>query len=164
MIRFTRKHLSVGFVGYVQTPWEFEEAVRRLRRIGTDIAKGHDKVTVQIPGKFNGVPFQLYDYKGDRTLHVGGPSTLDVAGLQAELVERMQAAGSDGSVRHESLIRQARIVARECRDGQFESAVQTLMLTDQASALFVLATAIEALDLEDVGILRDYLAKGAGAA
>ena len=32
-------------------------------------------------------PFTLYDWKGDKCVHIGGTETLDVEGLKTELIE-----------------------------------------------------------------------------
>ena len=44
-----------------------------------------EKITVMFIGTFKGEPFTLYDYRGDRTFHIGGHDTLDVVGLTEKL-------------------------------------------------------------------------------
>lgn len=69
-------------------PYSFAETVARLKTLsGQDPTTAGDgyKTSVEFSGTFKGQPFTLYDYKGDRSLHVGGTSALDVAGLLAAL-------------------------------------------------------------------------------
>lgn len=78
--------------GYLDgTPWAFEELVARVKALsGVEIIGGDDdKTSVEFTGVFDGHVFTLYDYKGDRTLHIGGRGGLDVDGLKAVLVAQL---------------------------------------------------------------------------
>ena len=68
--------------------WSFEDTVARLKSLSKlDPNDGCDfeKVSVEFTGRFNGELFTLYDYKGGRSLHVGGRDHLNVDALSAAL-------------------------------------------------------------------------------
>jgi len=75
--------------GYFEPPYTFEETVARLVALSgqspADRSDGY-KTSVEFVGHFKGQVFTLYDYKGDRSLHVGGTSALDVDGLRQALI------------------------------------------------------------------------------
>lgn len=72
--------ISIGgtsLQGYLVTPWSFEETVARLITLCGPPRPGDEyKISVEFTGTFNGQVFSLYDYKGDRELHIGGHKKL----------------------------------------------------------------------------------------
>ena len=79
-------------IGYLNAPWSFEETVSRLITLSGQAAKSCDcyKVSVEFVGMFNGKVFTLYDYKCDRTLHIGGTSADHVPALRQALTRRLR--------------------------------------------------------------------------
>lgn len=78
--------------GMFDSPWSFEETVARLYAASGQVPQscdGGDKTTVEFVGDFLGAPFTVYDYKGDRQLHIGGREKLDVIGLQTALAHAL---------------------------------------------------------------------------
>lgn len=74
--------------------YTFEAAVARLYQLaGYNIFEKTDgeKSSFGITGQFNGKIFTLYDYKGDRRIHIGGYPDLDadIYSLQKLLLEMM---------------------------------------------------------------------------
>jgi hypothetical protein len=68
--------------------WTFEMVLARLNSIANQIIfddGNFDKSSFKVNGTFKGQFFDLYDYKGDRCVHIGGGADLDVNGLIAEL-------------------------------------------------------------------------------
>lgn len=54
-----------------------------------------DKLTFQFEGVFRGIPFTLYDYKGDESIHVGGPMSVKtnsswLTALKMEIVRELK--------------------------------------------------------------------------
>lgn len=77
---------------YLNTPYSFEETVARLVTLSGQPAESTDeeKTSVHFVGTYKGQVFTLYDYKEDREIHIGGGPKLDVAGLQADLLEALE--------------------------------------------------------------------------
>lgn len=94
MIAFKKIHINgTSLQGYLKTPWSFDEAAARIYAAsGQDVFDAGDgyKVSFEATGEFNGAKFTLYDYKEDRTIHVGGKHGLDVQALTAELIELLK--------------------------------------------------------------------------
>lgn len=71
--------------------WKFEEIIARLytlgKRSGQSIFGGEYRSTFEITGTYKTIPFCLYDWCGDRGIHIGGSDELDVTGLIEELVK-----------------------------------------------------------------------------
>lgn len=88
-----RRHVDIvgtALRGYLDAPYEFEELVDRLVAISDQRPDSpHEKTTVHFSGTFAGHVFTLYDYKGDRAIHIGGTRHLDVDGLRADLLARL---------------------------------------------------------------------------
>lgn len=66
----------------------FEQVVGRLYNVsGQEIFEQGDeyKLSFEVIGSYNGKPFTLYDWKGDKCVHIGGKDDLDVIGLRKEL-------------------------------------------------------------------------------
>ena len=84
---------GTGFKAYLATPWSFEETIARLLGAGFERldVDGDGKVSIEFIGSFGGQTFTLYDYKGDRALHIGWDG-LDVDGLNAALVALLMTA------------------------------------------------------------------------
>ena len=92
MINWTNCGASGTYLVGMLTPCNgrmpFQETVARLITLsGQDPTTQTDeyKTSVEFNGSYNGAMFTLYDYKGDREIHIGGTDALDVAGLRAEL-------------------------------------------------------------------------------
>lgn len=86
-------------------PWPFEETVARiLTASGQPIFDQVDccKESFQATGTFKGRVFTLYDYKGDRRIHIGGR-----AGLKAQELKEIlrQALASSDPAPYEARIR-----------------------------------------------------------
>ena len=81
--------LNTGFRSYLDDlPWPFEEAVARILAVSHQrIFEQTDryKMSFEARGKFEGSVFTLYDYKGDRRVHIGGPANLQVEDLKEAL-------------------------------------------------------------------------------
>lgn len=81
--------VGTGLRGYLDNvPWSFEETVARLKTLSGQEPgdrADRDKTSVEFNGTFGGKVFTLYDYKGDRTIHIGGNGDLDVASLRDAL-------------------------------------------------------------------------------
>ena len=75
-------------------PFSFEETVARLITLSGQAPETMNtdayKVSVEFTGTFNGHTFTLYDYKGDRALHIGGRDGLPVKALILWLTEALQ--------------------------------------------------------------------------
>lgn len=64
------------------------------------------KMIFCVNGTYDGEPFTLYDWKGDRSVHIGGSDRLNVDGLIKELLVRIMITtpkkfnvqGSDGNI------------------------------------------------------------------
>ena len=84
--------VGTHLVGYYIAQWSFEETVARLITLSGQAAKSGDqyKVSVKFVGRFNGDVFTLYDYKCDRTLHIGGTRVDHVAALRQALTRRLR--------------------------------------------------------------------------
>jgi hypothetical protein len=88
----TARHGSTQLIAYYESPWSFEETVARLVTASGQPAAspdGGEKVSVEFTGAYRGQPFILYDYKGDRSIHIGGGHelTAPVRGLVNQLTE-----------------------------------------------------------------------------
>lgn len=85
---------GTSLLAYLQSPWSFEETIARLITVSgqtpTAMSDGY-KTSVEFVGKFKGEIFTLYDYKGDRTIHIGSGGGVNAAQLQAALVKAMSA-------------------------------------------------------------------------
>lgn len=81
--------LNTAFRSYLDDlPWPFEETVARILAVSHQpIFDQTDrcKMSFEARGKFEGSVFTLYDYKGDRRIHVGGPADLKVEDLKKAL-------------------------------------------------------------------------------
>ena len=76
-------------------PWSFEEAVARiLTASGQPIFDQVDccKASFQATGVFKGKVFTLYDYKGDRRIHIGGRASLKAQELKDILRQALVSA------------------------------------------------------------------------
>jgi len=85
----------------------FEKIVACLYEMsGQDIFQQGDdyKMIFCVNGTYDGEPFTLYDWKGDRSVHIGGRDTLNADGLIKELLrlimitvpKKFRTKGSDG--------------------------------------------------------------------
>lgn len=75
--------------------WAFENVLARLNSISNQVIfddGNFDKSSFTVKGTYKGEFFDLYDYKGDKCIHVGGSQQLDVVGLVAELKELISKA------------------------------------------------------------------------
>ncbi len=75
--------------------WTFENVLARLNRIANQVIfddGNFDKSSFTVISSYKGEYFNLYDYKGDKAVHIGGSSNLDLAGLVAELKVLINAA------------------------------------------------------------------------
>ena len=74
---FSESHFRACY----ESPWSFEETVARIATASGQPVKSDDryKTSVNFVGVFAGQRFTLYDYKEDRTIHIGGSNALDVA-------------------------------------------------------------------------------------
>jgi len=76
-----------GYTG-ADPSWTFENVLARLNRIANQVIfddGNFDKSSFTANGTYKGEFFNLYDYKGDKSIHVGGGDKLDVQGLVSEL-------------------------------------------------------------------------------
>lgn len=90
--------VGTGLSGYLpNVPGGFAETIARLLTMTgqdpfTDWTDddGDGKVAIQFIGRFNGILFTLYDYKGDDdALHIGSAGGLDIEALKALLVDQL---------------------------------------------------------------------------
>jgi hypothetical protein len=68
--------------------WTFERILAGINAIANQVIfddGNFDKSSFTAEGTYKGKYFSLYDYKGDRSIHVGGGNELDVKGLVDEL-------------------------------------------------------------------------------
>jgi len=83
------KIVGTSFRAYLDNlPWSFEETVARiLTASGQPIFDQRDccKQSFEAMGKFKGGVFTLYDYKGDKCIHIGGRGSLKVQELKDAL-------------------------------------------------------------------------------
>lgn len=88
-IRWTKQIPSgTSLLGYyTQSLWSFEETVARLiTASGQEIESPDEyKCSFQFSGFFNGKVFTLYDYKEDRTIHIGGNDPLILLTIQEHI-------------------------------------------------------------------------------
>ena len=80
--------------GYLQMPWGFEETVARVLALTGQSAQEQGdgyKLSVEFRGVLDGQVFTLYDYKGDRELHIGGRTGLQVSRLNETVVGVLKA-------------------------------------------------------------------------
>lgn len=93
MIAWTDHYPGGSLRGYYESPWSFEETVARLITASGQSGKSRDgdKTSIQFDGIFNGLPFDLYDYKEDRAIHVGSSREFPVHELTVELTAMLAA-------------------------------------------------------------------------
>lgn len=75
--------------------WTFENIVARIHNLSDqDIFNqgDEDKLSFELLGTYKKQPFTLYDWKGDKCVHIGGNDDLDVNGLKTELLELVKNA------------------------------------------------------------------------
>jgi hypothetical protein len=75
--------------------WTFESVLARLNNIANQVIfddGNFDKSSFEIKGTYQGQFFDLYDYKGDKCIHIGGGPNLDVNALLADLKKLLKAA------------------------------------------------------------------------
>ena len=84
---------GTSYQGMLSTKLPFERSVALIYEIsGQKIFENGDgyKLTFHVFGKYKGQVFTLYDYKGDKDIHIGGFEELDVDGLNDELIKIME--------------------------------------------------------------------------
>ena len=72
----------------VNSNWTFENVLARLNTIANQVIfddGNFDKSSFEVRGTYKGEFFDLYDYKGNRSVNIGGGRNLDVNGLVLEL-------------------------------------------------------------------------------
>jgi hypothetical protein len=84
-----------AYSGDDASTWTFESVLARLNSIANQVIfddGNFDKSCFEINGTYRGQFFNLYDYKEDRCIHIGGGPELDVKDLITELNELIKAA------------------------------------------------------------------------
>ena len=94
-------------VGLYYSSWEYEETVARLVAASEQGVNPVDdyKTSVTFSGTFRGDPFRLYDWKGDRLLHVGGSRRFNLRGFQDALTRVLAAVEPSPYAAHEKFDR-----------------------------------------------------------
>ena len=83
-------YLAVEIVKYrdCDSSWTFENVLARLNTVANQVIfddGNFDKSSFEVRGTCKGEFFDLYDYKGNRSINIGGGPNLDVNGLAPEL-------------------------------------------------------------------------------
>lgn len=70
--------------------WTFQNIIGRINNLSNQNIFGQsdeEKLSFSLDGTYKNEPFNLYDWKGDKCVHIGGNDKLDVEGLRTELIE-----------------------------------------------------------------------------